>query len=69
MASENTKKLYKHYLTVPNKARHAAILLKKFPELEEKEILELDKENEEWQKKDVEEVKKEVKKSGKKSKR
>ena len=35
MASENTKRLYAHYLTVPTKARHAAELLKKFPELKQ----------------------------------
>ena len=61
MLSENTKNLYKHYLTVPAKARHAAELLKKFPELESP--IEHEKVDE-----PKEEVK-EVKKHGKKPKR
>ena len=40
MASQNTINLYKHYLTVPIKARQAAELLKNFPELEEKSKVE-----------------------------
>ena len=35
MASENTKRLYAHYLTVPTKAKQAAELLKRFPELKQ----------------------------------
>jgi len=54
-ASENNKRLYKHYLSIaPKKAKQAAILLKMFPELAEK-------------KEPVGE--KEVKKDGKKPKR
>ena len=55
MASENNKRLYKHYLSIaPKKARQAAVLLERNPELAEKP---------------KEEPKKEVKSDGKKPKR
>lgn len=37
MASENNKRLYKHYLNIaPKKAEQAAVLLERNPELAEK---------------------------------
>ncbi len=60
MASENNKRLYKHYLSIaPKKARQAAVLLERNPELAEKPKEDLPKS----------EPKKEVKSNGKKSKR
>lgn len=60
MASINTINLYKHYLEIaPKKAKQAAVLLERFPELAEKPKVE----------QKPEKVNKEVKSDGKKPKR